>query len=201
MCPVVTWQPSQSARVAFGATAGCEGGSAAAAWHSPQASGPGVLQATLFGGAPFGKWHATVQLGGTPATRSIVPPAVVVPPANVYGTSNPKVAPLGWQCTQANMLRCFVWTSSPAQFAPELRAWLEATGFAGGDAEPPRPQADASSRRAQPAARAARGGREERVRVIGFTSVRDTVERAIAGARVTMSGSRGSSGSSSLASR
>jgi hypothetical protein len=47
-----------------------------------------VVHTTVFGGAPFGKWQATEQLvgvGGVVAVfRSvIVPPAVVVPPANV----------------------------------------------------------------------------------------------------------------------
>ena len=73
MWPLVTWQRSHSARVAPAATEGCEAGSAAGAWHSAQASGPGVVQRTLLAGAPFGKWHATVQLVGCPATRTIVP--------------------------------------------------------------------------------------------------------------------------------
>ena len=92
----VTWQRWQSARVASALTGGWAAGSAVAAWHSVQARGRGASHATAFAGAPFGKWQATVQVGGAVAVRTTsVPPAVVVPPVNVYGTSKPKVAPSG----------------------------------------------------------------------------------------------------------
>jgi hypothetical protein len=90
MWPSVTWQPSQSARVASALTGGWAAGSAEAAWHSVQASGSGAFHSTVFDGAPFGKWHATVHVAGVVAVwGTSVPPADVVPPAKVYGTSNP----------------------------------------------------------------------------------------------------------------
>ena len=47
---------------------------------------------------------------------------MVVPPANVYGTSKPNAAPEGWHVTHWNMLRCFSWVPVSAQFWPELSA-------------------------------------------------------------------------------
>ncbi len=115
------WHAWQSARVAFADTAGWPEGSAGVAWHSTHASGPGVSQATLFAGAPFGKWQATVHVVGVVAVRGvIVPPAVVVPPVNVYGTSKPNVAPVGWQVLHANRFRCRVWTPVSGQPAPDV---------------------------------------------------------------------------------
>ncbi len=105
--------------MAFALTVGWAGGNAVVGWHAVQARGPGVFHAMLFAGAPFGKWQATVHVGGVVSVgQAKVPPAVVVPPANTYGLANPNVPPSVWHVLQAKVLRCLVWTSAPGQNRP-----------------------------------------------------------------------------------